>query len=67
MRAPFQILAIPYRKKQTYRFCVFQRADTRQYQFIAGGGENDELPLSVTELQRSHVPVDMGFQTDGAI
>ena len=44
MRAPFQILAIPYRKKQEYQFCVFHRADIDQYQFVAGGGEDDEKP-----------------------
>lgn len=44
MRAPFQILAIPYRKRQAYQFCVFHRADTDQYQFVAGGGEENEKP-----------------------
>lgn len=45
MRAPFQILAIPYRKKQDYQFCVFRRADIEQCQFVAGGGEDTEKPL----------------------
>lgn len=45
MRAPFQILAIPYRKQQEYQFCVFHRADIDQYQFVAGGGENDEQAI----------------------
>ena len=44
MRAPFQILAIPYRKRQEYEFCVFHRSDIDQYQFVAGGGENAETP-----------------------
>ena len=44
MRAPFQILAIPYRKRDEYRFCVFHRADIDQYQFVAGGGEDGERP-----------------------
>ena len=42
MRAPFQILAIPYRKRQKWEFCVFHRADMDQYQFVAGGGEMGE-------------------------
>ena len=45
MRAPFQILAIPYRVKPDLRFCVFHRSDTDQYQFVAGGGEDDEKPI----------------------
>ena len=45
MRAPFQILAIPYRflcGKPLY--CVLHRSDCDQWQFIAGGGENNETP-----------------------
>lgn len=45
MRAPFQILAIPYRVTPELQFCVFHRADIDQYQFVAGGGENDEKLL----------------------
>ena len=45
MRAPFQILAIPYRVTPELQFCVFHRADIDQYQFVAGGGENDEKPV----------------------
>lgn len=45
MRAPFQILAIPYRRKPTIQFCVLHRADLDQYQFVAGGGGDDEKAL----------------------
>ena len=45
MRAPFQVLAIPYRKRQRWQFCVFHRADIDQYQFVSGGGENDERAI----------------------
>jgi len=45
MRAPFQILAIPYKKAQELQFCVLHRSDTDQYQFVAGGGEDDEKPI----------------------
>ena len=45
MRAPFQILAVPYRFiKGELCFCVFRRADFDVWQFIAGGGENNEKP-----------------------
>ena len=39
MRAPFQILAIPYRVTPELQFCVFHRADIDQYQFVAGGAK----------------------------
>lgn len=46
MRAPFQILAVPYRfiENELY-FCVFRRADSDIWQFIAGGGEDNEKPI----------------------
>ena len=45
MRAPFQILAIPYRKTgEVLSYCVFHRANIDQWQFIAGGGEDEETP-----------------------
>ena len=46
MRAPFQILAVPYRfiENELY-FCVFHRADSDIWQFIAGGGEDNEKPI----------------------
>ena len=45
MRAPFQILAIPYRGEGEYQFCILRRADMDQWQFVAGGGEDDETPV----------------------
>lgn len=45
MRAPFQILAIPYRiVDSSMQFCVFHRSNIDLWQFVAGGGENDETP-----------------------
>lgn len=45
MRAPFQILAIPFKRVNDELFyCVFHRSDHDQWQFIAGGGEDLESP-----------------------
>ncbi|MCI8331869.1 MAG: NUDIX pyrophosphatase [Clostridiales bacterium] len=45
MRAPFQILAIPYKYVQDIPvYCVLRRSDEGQWQFIAGGGEDNETP-----------------------
>ncbi len=52
MRAAFQILAIPYRIMDGSLFyCVFHRADFDQWQFIAGGGEDDETPLEAAKRE----------------
>ena len=51
MRTPFQILAVPYRFiKNGLYFCVFRRADSDIWQFIAGGGEDNEKPIQVGQL-----------------
>ena len=62
MRAPFQILAIPYRIVDGEpHYCVFHRSDFDQWQFIAGGGENSETPLEAAKREiweESGVTVD---------
>ena len=45
MRAPFQILAIPYKLNPHLQYCVMHRSDIDRYQFVAGGGEDDEKPI----------------------
>ncbi len=52
MRAPFQILAIPYQIVDgSPKYCVFHRADHDQWQFIAGGGEDNETPLEAAKRE----------------
>ena len=53
MRAPFQILAIPYRKSPALQFCVLHRADIDQWQFVAGGGADDETPIEAAAREIS--------------
>ena len=61
MRAPFQILAIPYRKGPDLQFCVLHRADADQWQFVAGGGEDSETPA---EAAAREVLEETGVKTD---
>lgn len=52
MRAPFQILAIPYQWINGVPFyCVLHRSDCDQWQFIAGGGENQETTEEATKRE----------------
>ena len=54
MRAPFQILAIPYKVVDGFiQYCVFHRSDFVQWQFIAGGGEDDESPIQAAKREIS--------------
>lgn len=46
MRAPLQILAIPYKiVNGEPLYCVLRRSDGEYWQFIAGGGEDNETPI----------------------
>lgn len=65
MRAPFQILAIPYKKiVGSFLYCVFHRADFDQWQFISGGGEDDETPI---EAAKREISEESGIVTDSII
>ncbi|MFC1948901.1 NUDIX pyrophosphatase [Chloroflexota bacterium] len=46
-RAPFQILVLPFRHGQGgyIEYAVFKRRDGEYWQFIAGGGDDDEQPI----------------------
>ncbi len=62
MRAPFQVLIIPYRKTANgLRFCVFHRSDRDIWQFVSGGGEDDETP---PEAARRELFEETGIRTE---
>jgi len=65
MRAPFQILAIPHKINDGIPlFCVFHRSDIDQWQFIAGGGEDNETP---TEAAKREIFEESGIHADKII
>ena len=52
MRAPFQILALPYKYQNGIpMYCVLHRSDYDQWQFIAGGGEDKETPKDAAKRE----------------
>lgn len=65
MRAPFNVLVIPYRRTAADTlFAVFQRADDAAWQFIAGGGEDAETPLAAA---RREAHEEAGIATDAPL
>jgi dihydroneopterin triphosphate diphosphatase len=52
-RAPFQVLVLPYRrlKDGAIAYAVFRRRDDGMRQAIAGGGEDNELPLEAAKRE----------------
>lgn len=53
MRAEFQILIIPFviSENKKLEIAVFKRSDEGYWQFIAGGGENDETVLGAAQRE----------------
>jgi len=43
MRKPYQILVLPYKRvSEEILYCLFYRSDINVWQFIAGGGEDED-------------------------
>jgi len=52
MRAPFQVLVIPFRHTPAgIQFAVLKRSDAGWWQFVAGGGEDGESPLQAAQRE----------------
>jgi dihydroneopterin triphosphate diphosphatase len=52
MRAPLQVLVIPFRRTAAgLEFAVLRRSDAGWWQFVAGGGEDDESPQQAAERE----------------
>ena len=65
MRAPLQILAIPYKfENGTPKYCILHRADCDLWQFIAGGGEDAETPQ---EAAKREIWEEGGIKTNNLI
>lgn len=51
-RAPFNVLVIPYRRAgDSWQFAVLRRADPEMWQFVAGGGEDEEVPFDAASRE----------------
>ena len=52
MRAPFQVLILPYRCTPAgLEFAVLERRDSSDWQFVSGGGEDDESPVEAAQRE----------------
>ena len=52
-RAKYQVLALPYKKQDgKILYCIFKRSDMDAWQFIAGGGEDEDAsPLAAAKRE----------------
>ncbi len=52
MRAPFQVLVIPYRIiNNEILYGIFLRSDMKVWQVISGGGEDEETPIETAKRE----------------
>jgi dATP pyrophosphohydrolase len=52
VRAPFQILVLPFRLRDGRReYAIFRRTDDGSWQGIAGGGEDTETPVEAARRE----------------
>jgi dATP pyrophosphohydrolase len=57
-RAPFNVLVLPYRLRgDVFEFAVFHRSTVEMWQFVAGGGEDDESPDQASPANSPRRPV----------
>jgi len=59
MRAPFQVLVVPFRMIDDHpEYLLMRRADLGVWQWVAGGGEDGETPL---EAARRELEEETGY------
>ena len=64
-RAPYNVLVLPYFIGNEILYCIFKREDMNVWQFIAGGGENDESPIIAAQresMEEAGIPVNNTYQ-----
>jgi dATP pyrophosphohydrolase len=65
MRAPFQILVIPFRHTAAGpEFAILKRSDAGWWQFVAGGGEDNESPRQAAERETKE---EIGISANGRL
>jgi dATP pyrophosphohydrolase len=65
MRAPFQVLVIPFRHTPGgLEFAVLRRSDAGWWQFVAGGGEEGESALQAAQRETRE---EIGLADEGRL
>ena len=54
-RATYQVLVIPYHvEKENIKYCIFRRSDMDVWQFIAGGGEDEDETVIISAKREAY-------------
>ena len=59
MRAPFQVLVLPYRKTPSgFKYAILRQSGSGYWEFVSGGGEDTEKPF---EAAKREIEEDIGI------
>ena len=66
LRAPMQVLVIPYKLFSGIpEFCIFKRSDDNYWQFIAGGGESEDTAILISAkreaFEEANIDIDSKY------
>jgi dATP pyrophosphohydrolase len=63
-RVPFQVSVFPFTKTSEWKYAIFRRSVEGYWQSIAGGGEDDELPLDAARreaFEEANIPISSDY------
>ena len=61
-RAKYQVLVIPYHiENGNVKYCIFKRHDMKVWQFIAGGGEDEDETIIISAKREAYEEANIGM------
>lgn len=61
-RAKYQVLVIPYHiENGNVKYCIFKRNDMKVWQFIAGGGEDEDETIIISAKWEAYEEANIGM------
>ena len=61
-RAKYQVLVLPYKKQNVKTlYCIFRRSDMDAWQFIAGGGEDEDASPLVSAKREAYEEAQISY------
>ena len=62
MSTKYQVLVIPYHiENGNVKYCIFKRNDMKVWQFIAGGGEDEDETIIISAKREAYEEANIGM------
>lgn len=67
-RAKYQVLVIPYHiENGNVKYCIFKRNDMKVWQFIAGGGEDEDETIIISAKREAYEEANIGMDCNYSV